>query len=121
MLLGMFGYSGVFLIHLFPCYCSLYVRENNYIEKLIYVLLLSGSQRANEEFAELPPHEAKKRLATMVDRMDQDKDGYVSQQELSNWITKSFVSVTLDLVYLINLPASVLVKILQINIYFNLS
>ncbi|CAH0386853.1 unnamed protein product [Bemisia tabaci] len=37
-------------------------------------------------FDQLSPEESKKRLGLIVDKIDQDKDGFVSQDELKRWI-----------------------------------
>ena len=37
-------------------------------------------------FDQLPPHIAKKLLGRVVDRIDEDKDGFVTRTELLNWI-----------------------------------
>lgn len=37
-------------------------------------------------FDQLPPEESKRRLGIIVDRIDEDKDGFVTQSELKKWI-----------------------------------
>ena len=61
-----------------------------YIKKL----LISGSTKDAEEFDQLPPEEAKKRLRILVDKMDSDSDGFVDKSEMNAWILKSFASLS---------------------------
>ncbi|XP_023930230.1 calumenin-B-like [Lingula anatina] len=49
-----------------------------------------GRKNLEEEFDQLPPEEAKERLGKLVDKMDQDKDGFVTKEELILWIVNSF-------------------------------
>ena len=51
---------------------------------------VEGSRAEHEEFAGLSEDEAKRRLATIIDRMDVDSDGRISKQELINWVFNSF-------------------------------
>lgn len=37
-------------------------------------------------FDDLSPEESKQRLAIIVDKIDKDKNGFVTQQELQDWI-----------------------------------
>ena len=53
-----------------------------------------GSAKDAEEFDQLPPEEAKKRLAILVEKMDKDKDGNVDKKELHAWILLSFKSLS---------------------------
>ncbi|XP_030375312.1 calumenin-B [Scaptodrosophila lebanonensis] len=39
-----------------------------------------------KKFDELSPEESKRRLGLIVDRIDENKDGFVTQAELKNWI-----------------------------------
>lgn len=52
-----------------------------------------GSREEAQEYENLPPEEAKKRLAKLVTKMDANGDGSVSHEELQNWITNSFLSL----------------------------
>ena len=56
--------------------------------------LISGSTKDAEEFDQLPPEEAKKRLKILVDKMDSDSDGFVDKSEMNAWILKSFASLS---------------------------
>ena len=38
------------------------------------------------EFDDLSPEESQRRLAIIVDKIDEDGDGYVSVEELRSWI-----------------------------------
>lgn len=49
-----------------------------------------GSTKEEEEFEELPPEEAKKRLGILAVRMDVNQDGVVNMEELTDWIINSF-------------------------------
>ncbi len=48
----------------------------------------SGSKR--RDFDEMSSEEAANELGKLVDMMDKDKDGYVSRDELVNWVILSF-------------------------------
>lgn len=50
----------------------------------------SGSYKLEEEFDDLPPEEAKRRLGLLVKKMDKDQDMYVTKEELTDWILMSF-------------------------------
>ena len=50
-----------------------------------------GSVNANHEFEQLPPHESKRRLRLILDRMDADHDGTLSKKEIADWVVHSFV------------------------------
>ena len=39
-------------------------------------MIISGSTKDAEEYDQLPPEEAKKRLRILVDKMDSDSDGF---------------------------------------------
>lgn len=43
-----------------------------------------------DEYDELTPEEAKKRLKVLVRRVDTDSDGFVTEAELTNWIKEMF-------------------------------
>lgn len=58
--------------------------------KLIKFLLLLGSVKEAEEFDQLPPEEAKKRLRILLKHMDLNGDEKISRQELKAWIHRSF-------------------------------
>lgn len=49
-----------------------------------------GSVKDAEEFDNLPPEEAKKRLALLVKKMDRNQDQFVDRHELKAWILRSF-------------------------------
>jgi Ca2+-binding EF-hand superfamily protein len=49
-----------------------------------------GSTKDAQEFDNLAPEEAKKRLKVLVEKMDLDKDGYIERPELKAWIMRSF-------------------------------
>ncbi|RWS28595.1 calumenin-A-like protein [Leptotrombidium deliense] len=51
-----------------------------------------GSKEKVLEYNELPPEEAKRRLAILVTEkgMDANKDGFVDKQELTQWVLHSF-------------------------------
>lgn len=57
-----------------------------------------GEEEARK-FNQLSPEESKSRLAKIVDKIDKDKDGFVSEQELKEWIKytqKKYVSDDID-------------------------
>jgi len=56
----------------------------------VSALLLLGSQDLNDEFSKLSAHEARQRLAVLLHRMDTNGDLLISQQEISDWVLKSF-------------------------------
>ncbi|XP_017104031.1 calumenin-B [Drosophila bipectinata] len=41
----------------------------------------------SKKFDSLTPEESKRRLGVIVDRIDEDKDGFITQSELKNWIS----------------------------------
>lgn len=43
-----------------------------------------------DEYDDLPPEEAKKRLKVLVKKVDLDKDGFVTLNELTNWVREVF-------------------------------
>ncbi|KAF8774001.1 Calumenin like protein [Argiope bruennichi] len=54
-----------------------------------------GEEEARK-FDELSPEESKERLAKIVDKIDKDKDGFVTQEELKNWIEYTQKKYILD-------------------------
>ncbi|XP_074641938.1 calumenin-A-like isoform X2 [Tubulanus polymorphus] len=56
----------------------------------------SGSHDQAEEYKHLEPAEAKKRLGQLVDLMDKDEDGFVTEEELDGWVKKSFRQLDRD-------------------------
>jgi len=55
-----------------------------------------GSHEQAEEYKHLEPEEAKKRLGQLVERMDVNTDGSVTEEELTAWIKKSFNQLDRD-------------------------
>ncbi|XP_003740997.1 reticulocalbin-2 [Galendromus occidentalis] len=55
-----------------------------------------GSRKEVEEFADMSPEEAKKRLRVIANLMDTNHDGSVDRNELQKWILNSFASLTLE-------------------------
>ena len=53
-----------------------------------------GSKKLEEEFDELSPEEAKRRLSILVKQMDTDKNGIITEEELKKWIGSSFQLVS---------------------------
>jgi len=49
-----------------------------------------GSHKEADEFDDLSPEEAKKRLRILAGKMDRNSDGYVDKPELHQWIVRSF-------------------------------
>ena len=49
-----------------------------------------GSTKEAQEYDNLSPQEAKKRLKVLVEKMDLDRDGYIERPELKAWIMRSF-------------------------------
>nr|CAD7439409.1 unnamed protein product [Timema bartmani] len=52
--------------------------------------IFPGSVKEAEEFDHLEPEEAKRRLSILVKKMDLDKDGGITRNELHAWILRSF-------------------------------
>ena len=48
-----------------------------------------GSKKEAEEFDELDPEEAKKRLRVLAVKMDRNGDGVVDKTEMHQWIVRS--------------------------------
>uniref|UniRef100_T1J078 Reticulocalbin-3 n=1 Tax=Strigamia maritima TaxID=126957 RepID=T1J078_STRMM len=55
-----------------------------------------GSRDVAEEFHQLSPEEAKKRLKEIVLKMDKNSDGSVDKNELINWVLQSFKLLSLE-------------------------
>lgn len=53
-----------------------------------------GSAKEAEEFDQLSPEEAKKRLALLIKKMDLDHDEKIERHELKAWIIRSFKSLS---------------------------
>uniref|UniRef100_A0A915LE56 EF-hand domain-containing protein n=3 Tax=Meloidogyne TaxID=189290 RepID=A0A915LE56_MELJA len=49
-----------------------------------------------DEYNDLPPEESKKRLRVLALKMDVDKDGFISPEELNEWVHNSLVNVDLE-------------------------
>ncbi|XP_053307357.1 reticulocalbin-2 isoform X2 [Spea bombifrons] len=52
-------------------------------------LFLGGEEEA-KEFTDLSPEDQLKRLKSIIRKIDENRDGYLSEEELSSWIQKSF-------------------------------
>ncbi|MFH4975930.1 hypothetical protein AB6A40_002639 [Gnathostoma spinigerum] len=52
-----------------------------------------GSKKEAASFDDLTPEEAKSRLAVIAQRMDADKDGFITAEELTSWVQKSMLSL----------------------------
>jgi len=57
---------------------------------------VTGSHHESEEFKDLEPDEAKRRLGLLVDRMDSNRDMTVNKTELYNWIMTSFKNLDIE-------------------------
>lgn len=57
---------------------------------MVLFIGLSGSYKLEQEFDDLPPEEAKRRLSLLVKKMDKNQDTYVTKDELTDWIMMSF-------------------------------
>ncbi|KAM3922317.1 reticulocalbin-2 isoform 2-T2 [Leptodactylus fuscus] len=55
-----------------------------------------GGEEEVDEFAELSPEEQQKRLKSIIRKIDVDNDGYLTVDELSSWIQKSFKHYILE-------------------------
>ncbi|XP_032089569.1 reticulocalbin-2 [Thamnophis elegans] len=51
---------------------------------------LLGGQDEVEEFSKLSPEEQQKRLKVIINKIDADQDGFLTEDELSSWIQHSF-------------------------------
>ena len=52
-----------------------------------------GSEDLEEEFDRLSPEESRSRLKKLVESHDKDQDGYITRQELIDWIVASFLNL----------------------------
>ncbi|KAK6728220.1 hypothetical protein RB195_005706 [Necator americanus] len=52
-----------------------------------------GSRKAAEEFDDMPIEESKRRLEILAVRMDTNEDSFIDENELTNWVTRSMVSL----------------------------
>uniref|UniRef100_A0A0N5A7K3 Reticulocalbin-3 n=1 Tax=Syphacia muris TaxID=451379 RepID=A0A0N5A7K3_9BILA len=52
-----------------------------------------GSEKVAKEFDELSPEESRKRLRVLAVKMDVNHDGFVDNEELTDWIQKSIISL----------------------------
>nr|XP_034311901.1 calumenin isoform X1 [Crassostrea gigas] len=55
-----------------------------------------GDRQLEKEFDELEPEEAKRRLGVLAGEMDANKDGFVSRDELVQWIMNSFRKLDME-------------------------
>ena len=60
---------------------------------MVVLYLCAGSEDLEEEFAGLPPEEARRRLQRIAEQHDTDNDGQISKDEMYKWITNSFLCV----------------------------
>ncbi|XP_062819094.1 reticulocalbin-2 [Anolis carolinensis] len=51
---------------------------------------LLGGQEEAEEFAKLSPEEQQKRLKSIIKKIDTNNDGFLTEEEISFWIQRSF-------------------------------
>ena len=53
---------------------------------------------SNEHLNELPPEEAKKRLRRFIEdgKLDRNEDGYITKDELADWVLNSFQSISIQ-------------------------
>lgn len=59
------------------------------------LFLLVGSEKVAKEFDELSPEESRKRLRVLAVKMDVNHDGFVDNEELTDWIQKFFFKIVL--------------------------
>jgi hypothetical protein len=52
-----------------------------------------GSEKTAQEFDQLNPDESRRRLRILANKMDKNKDGFVTEDELSEWVHNSMVSL----------------------------
>lgn len=65
------------------------------VKKILFLSIFQiGSKKLEEEFDELSPEEAKRRLSILVKQMDTDKNGIITEEELKKWIGYSFQLVS---------------------------
>ncbi len=50
---------------------------------------VEGSKKTADEYDHLSPEESKRRLRILAAKMDRNKDGFVSKEELAEWIAQS--------------------------------
>ncbi|XP_075461145.1 reticulocalbin-2 isoform X2 [Ascaphus truei] len=55
-----------------------------------------GGEEGAEEFTNLSPDEQMKRLKSIINKIDTNSDGYLTEEELSSWIQQSFKHYTLE-------------------------
>jgi len=56
-----------------------------------------GSRQKAQEFDGLSPEESRRRLKALVETgMDANRDGFVDQKELSEWVLKSFKNLAVE-------------------------
>lgn len=49
-----------------------------------------GSLDGDDDFSKISAHEAKRKLAVLLSKMDTSGDGYISKKEISDWVLASF-------------------------------
>ncbi|KAI0230455.1 Reticulocalbin-2 [Lamellibrachia satsuma] len=64
--------------------------------KQVFVRCPTGSHQEGEAFSELSPEEAQRRLGVIVDKMDTNKDSFVSREEIAHWVMHSFYTLRLE-------------------------
>ena len=52
--------------------------------------LVTGSDKQADEFDEMDPETAKHKLGLLVKKIDKNQDGFVTKEELTDWILMSF-------------------------------
>jgi len=91
----------IHILKLFVWFCfGLWMCRQNAVMQCILALvmwklscdlcMLLGSQDVNDEFSKLSAHEARQRLAVLLQRMDTNSDSLISQQEIADWVMNSF-------------------------------
>ncbi|KAI1724775.1 EF-hand domain pair domain-containing protein [Ditylenchus destructor] len=71
----------------------LHEKSSSHDDKFDHQAIL-GSQKAAEEYGDLSPEEAKKRLKVLArDHIDKNKDGFVTEEELTDWVKHSLISL----------------------------
>ncbi|XP_019750589.1 calumenin-B-like [Hippocampus comes] len=63
-------------------------REHNDAENLDYDHKAFLGQEEAKTFDQLIPEESKERLGMLVDHIDEDKDGFVTMEEMKEWLTE---------------------------------
>ena len=51
---------------------------------------ITGSDKEADEFDEMEPEMAKHKLGLLVKKIDKNQDGFVTKDELTDWILMSF-------------------------------